>query len=156
MWQFGVGLLVETQDFASPVCFICWQSMVWSVTVWYGVACRDARFCVSRMVYELTVNSLVCDNLVWGCLWDARFCVSTFVWMRNNNDVEVRECRFWYLIIIYGTARQYQFMKKLRFSYCYCTHLSLSFNKIGCGSAKPSLKRKYSFRLSLHSPFTIF
>ena len=36
------------------------------ILCWY--ACRDAIFCVSRAVYELTVNSLLRDSFVWDCL----------------------------------------------------------------------------------------
>ena len=68
VWEYGVGMPVETQDFASPVWFMSWQLIVCSVTVWCEVACRDARFCVSRMFYMLTVNGLKCDSLVWSCL----------------------------------------------------------------------------------------
>lgn len=58
LWQYGIGMPVETQDFASPVCFMCWKSNVCSVRVWYCRACRDAIFCVSSAVYVLIIKCL--------------------------------------------------------------------------------------------------
>ena len=39
---------------------------------------------------------------------------------------------------------------------CCCTHLSLSLDKTGGGSAIPNLEKNMFFHLLLRSPFTVF